>query len=473
MIELRESVASLPKFNSLLSASFILYVLSLLIIGFSYQSYEPLLIINFYFLFFILVTSLLSGKNNLDDFSSTILIFSICLFWTAISSIYLNVFDDSQYKGQDSGFFLELAQGAVFINPNIFGSNFYDGIGAVNFWKLFYDLFYLAGFSKLPYIGVTINTIFVSLSGLFSLKMVKLLYPSDPKRYFRFLILFSSCGLFMLFASLHLRDAFVLFFVTLQSYGWIRFIRYKNSSNFFLLFFITVICSYTLFWLRAEFTALGFGFLAAFLGSFILTNQLSRISQLFLYSLSAFIGITVVILLLNYTSVISDLVDSSINYSKVGAEASGGSLGYELIISQPLPIRIFLSSIFLFILPVPFWSGMEENSIYYLFKSLNAVYFYFIIPLIVLSFINFLSFKGLRNTENYFLLFCILGFTTVVAFTSVESRHIGSFIPLFLLFCLIPGFNKTIEKKNYLTLLLLFVCLIILIHTAWIFIKYL
>ena len=38
----------------------------------------------------------------------------------------------------------------------------------------------------------------------------QIIYPQDDDRYIRFIPLFSSCGLFMLFATLHLIDAFIL-----------------------------------------------------------------------------------------------------------------------------------------------------------------------------------------------------------------------------------------------------------------------
>lgn len=473
MIEKREHENSIRKPTFLLSSSFFLYFISIITISFSYQSYEPILVINFFFFSFLLLIYFLSNKKDFDIFCATLFIFNVCLFWTSVAAVYFNVFDDQQYQGQDSGFFLELSKGAIFINPILFGTNYYDGIGAVNFWKLFYDLFALMGFAKLPYIGVTINTVIVSLSGLFSLKMVKLIYPSDTKRFYRYLFLFSSCGLFMLFASLHLRDAFILLFVTLQAYGWMRIIRYPNLINFILLLLITSISTFSLLWLRTEFSALGFGFLLAFLASFIITNKWSRASQFLIYLFSAFMVGLLVFLMYSYTSVIYDLLDSTSLYAKEMAKASGNSLGYDLILSQPLPIRLILSSFFIFILPIPFWSGMEENSIYFLLKSLNAVYFYFVIPLLVLSFLNFLSFKRLRNNINFFLLFCILGFTLIVAATSMEGRHIGSFLPLFLLFSLIPSLNKTLEKKNYRTILLAFLSMILMVHTLWIIIKYL
>ena len=119
------------RLNLLSISSFFLYLFSLLIIGFSYQSFEPYIVISTLSFIFISITYLLCGRNNFDDFISTLLIFTVCLFWSSVSSIYLNVFNDSQYFGADSGFFLELSKGERFENPILFGSNFYDGIGAV------------------------------------------------------------------------------------------------------------------------------------------------------------------------------------------------------------------------------------------------------------------------------------------------------------------------------------------------------
>jgi len=471
MIVFRGLAPSFSRLNLFSLSSFILYLVSLPIISLAYQSIEPILVINLFFFTFSSLLYLICGRRNFDDLISTIFIFNICLFWSAIGSIYLNVFDDLQYKGADSGFFLELARGKYFENPILFGSNFYDGIGAVNFWKIFYDFFSSIGFSKAPYIGVTINTMFVSLSGLFSLKIVKILYPQDDDRYIRFILLFSSCGLFMLFAALHLRDAFILFFVTLQAFAWVKFIDKKNLINFLLLLSISFVSSYALLYLRAEFLALSFGFFLAFLVSYLLTNNLSAIRRSLLTFFLSSIGLIALILIFNNSSTFTDLISASNLYAEAGK--GSGSLGYDLIISQPLPIRLLLGSLMLFIMPIPVWSGIEMNSIYFLFKSLNAVYFYFMIPLILLSLFNFYAFRGIRNEQNYFLLFCILGFTSVVVLTSSENRHIGSFLPLFLLFSLIPSFNNRKEIKNYITLFLLFFSFILLLHSLWILIEYL
>ena len=389
MIELRASVPSITKFNLLTFSSFTLYLISLATICFSYQSIEPFLIINFFLSLFLGLVFLLCGRRHFDDFISTFFIFSICLFWSAIASIYLNVFDDSQYTGGDSGFFLELAKGGYFVNPIFLGSNFYDGIGAVSVWKIFYDIFAIAGFAKLPYIGVTINIILVSLSGLFSLKMVKMIYPNDQSRYYRFIFLYCSCGLLMLFASLHLRDAFVLLVVTFLSFGWVNFIKHKTFIDFLALSLITAISSFAFLYLRAEFVALSLGFALSFSVAYLLTKNLSRLNKNVLVLLFCLLGIMLLTLVSNLTSSFSDLFEASIAYSQ--AAEKSGSLGYEFIISQPLPIRLILGSIILFIMPIPFWSGIELNSIYYLFKSLSAFYFYFFIPLMFLSLLNFLD----------------------------------------------------------------------------------
>ncbi len=52
--------------------------------------------------------------------------------------------------------------------------------------------------------------------------------------------------------------------------------------------------------------------------------------------------------LFNFTSTISDLMEASLAYSQAGNLE--GSLGYEFVISQPLPIKLLLGSILLFAL---------------------------------------------------------------------------------------------------------------------------
>ena len=64
----------------------------------------------------------------------------------------------------------------------------YDGYGAVSFWAFFYDLFAEVGFSKIPHIGITINIIFMTFSGILIFKTARKIYADENYRANRLFI---------------------------------------------------------------------------------------------------------------------------------------------------------------------------------------------------------------------------------------------------------------------------------------------
>lgn len=61
------------------------------------------------------------------------------------------------------------------------------------------------------------------------------------------------------------------------------------------------------------------------------------------------------------------------SYADITADQhSADSLGIALIVNQAMPIRLVLGSIYLFVFPIPFWSGFQLESVYHVFKSFNV-----------------------------------------------------------------------------------------------------
>jgi hypothetical protein len=93
------------------------------------------------------------------------------------------------------------------------------------------------------------------------------------------------------------------------------------------------------------------------------------------------------------------------------------------------------------------------------------------IPLLVLALWRLLSRKSLRRPVVMFQLFLVAGFAMAIAGTSLETRHFGDFLPSLFILALVPDLSQKIDKKAYQTLLMLFVVLLAVMHSAWLIIK--
>jgi hypothetical protein len=143
------------------------------------------------------------------------------------------------------------------------------------------------------------------------------------------------------------------------------------------------------------------------------------------------------------------------------------SLGMALIWNQPLPVRMVLGSIYLYVFPIPFWSGFQLESVYNVFKSANVVFFYFVLPLLAISILRLIRHKQARSVSVLFMLFLTLGFTLAIAGSSLETRHFGAFLlPIFVL-ATIPDLRERNVRLQYKRYLFVVLSGVIVVHLAW------
>jgi hypothetical protein len=162
------------------------------------------------------------------------------------------------------------------------------------------------------------------------------------------------------------------------------------------------------------------------------------------------------------------LTDQYLHYNTSAIDlATKDSLGTSLIIKQIFLIRLILGIVYIFVFPIPVWSGFQLETVYHLFKSFNAIFMYLLIPLIILSFRRIYQFRIFRTPAMLFCLFTVLGFALGIASTSLETRHLGAFfVPLFLV-ALLPDLELKEDRIAYKNLLLHFMVAIFIVHILW------
>jgi len=330
------------------------------------------------------------------------------------------------------------------------------------------------GFEKDRYIGILINIVTVAYTGVIAVKIFRLLYGNDTDRIKRLITLFSFCGIFSMFAAIHLRDALALLTVTSLAYGWNAYLSKPNFRAVLLLVGLTT-ASFVFFgFVRAEFVYVPLAMLLAGVTALFIGGKGGGLGQL--VSVAAAVsglGVAMVALPNLSEQVLPTLFDQGGAYAQMSAErASSDSLGAALLGNQPLLIKIIFGSVLLYIFPVPFWSGFQFETVYHLFKSLNVIFFYFLIPLFALSLLRLSRVKSLRTPAMMFNVFVVLGFTMAVASSSGETRHLGSFlVPLFMV-ALLPDLNVRGTKKAYKILLGYFLFAVLFVHLTWAVLKF-
>jgi hypothetical protein len=396
-------------------------------------------------------------------------IFAVGFFMAGVAAIYTIYFHETS---DATYFFLDAsAQGRnLFLKTLV---SIREGALAVIVWNKFYDIFTFLGFSRSQFIGVTFNVTIVALTGVIAVKIARHVYGNDPYRFKRLTLLMSASGLLWLFAATHLRDSLILFVVTVLVYSWVLFLKKHDSGMrlFQVIAFSMLICLFIGF-LRREFVFVPVAMAMAGLGSLLIGKKLGR-NQISFYFL-VIIGLVGLII---WASFFGDSIQYAFIRGNEGyAEAlalkhSGDSLGMALIVNQPLPIRLVIGSIYLFVYPIPFWSGFQIESAYHLFKSFNVIFFYFVIPLLVMTLWQLWGQKEKPTSEILFCLFTTLGFTVAIAGTSLETRHLGVFLVPIFITALLPDLRVDSVWNKYKQLLTIFILSVVLVHIIWLVLK--
>jgi len=454
------------------SVNLILVAAGAILATIAYGSTLPILAAALIFIptYFVLLVTPLGGRWEQRMFTRQ---FAVGFAAAGVAGIYAELLSDPLQLSQDAGHFFRFAtQDATGLTLAEIRTQS-NGSIAIVIWREIYDALAILGFPKARYIGVVINVTVVALSGVFLIKMARYVYGEDKKRFHRLIILVSFCGIFWLFAAVHLRDGFVLLTIVISVWVWAWYLQ-KPGMDFRVVMLVvcSVLFSNILPFLRAElfFAPLALG--VAGTAALILGAESSRLRWIGLL-----VGALGLLLLIanNGTTAARFLYvvqRANIAYFELArSQSEPNSLGMALILDQPVVIRLVLGTLYLYVFPIPFWVGFQIDNVYNLFISLNTIFFYFLIPLLVLGVAIVARNQRARTPGVFFHLFIALGFSVAVALTSLEMRHIGPFLMSVLLIALLPDLTQVEIRRTYQYILVYFLVLMGAAHIAWLIIK--
>ena len=396
-------------------------------------------------------------------------VYSVCFLMAGVAAVYANQFSPvGQLSGGDAAGFFNLATADAKGLSIVQIERLSEGAFAIWIWRAVYDFCDYIGFEKLPYVGVCFNTTVVSMSGVVGIKMARLIFGQDAYRFQQLTLLLASCGLIWLLSALHLRDGLVFFMVTVATYVWLWFVIKPSLWRLILVTVISLGFASILLYLRREFAFVPLALMMAAFFSVAITSisrRRQKASSIVMATLSFFIAIA---LLFNFgESLFLAMRAGADSYSTVSRETGAGGLGYNAVVNQPLPIKIFMGSLYLFIFPIPVWAGLQLDSAYHLFKSLNAPFFYALLPLLAIATRHITLGVTARSNEALFLFFVSVGFVSSIAVTSLETRHLAAFLMPIFLFAILPDFRLKTIRRQYHVILAIWMFLLLLIHMAW------
>lgn len=410
------------------------------------------------------------GRAEIAIFARSI---AVGMVAAGIASYYAYVQLDPYQLGSDAASFYELSSQSGPARTLQDLRTITEGAGAVVLWGWFYDLAAIVGFPREPYVGISINIVIVAVAAVISLRSARCLYGEDDYRFSRLILFFTIAGNMWLFAGLHLRDSSIFLIVVMLAHFWIAYLAELKHSKVVVAVMATLLSMPLLEVLRKEFFYIPL--MVGFIALLCLNFSRGRGDTRFITLVSIFFGLALagVGLVAFGEDVQRLLFTGQQTYSEAAiADARSGSLGTALIVEQPLLIRIGLGVPYLFYFPIPFWSGFSGEGAILLFKSINAVAFYFISAFLFAGGFLILSDKRLRSPAFLFVLLVPFAFSISVALTSLESRHLGVFMSLFFLIGLLPDLRETAERNLVRFSLILIVVVVALVHAAWFALRY-
>ena len=449
----------------------VMWFFSAILIISAYESIVPFLFCASLILF---VTSLLTFFSSLSLNELKMVHLSLITYFIGVGivSIYL------LHLGDNGG------NGLYFYEASISGGQFQsavekfdfetrgENIAAIYVWESMYLFARSLGLEYARYIGQITNAIFLSLSLIMVLKSAEIITGDYKRKIGLISAMFLASGIIWLFGSTHLRDGQVLFYFLALIYFWIRLIARPNFLNVMLLIPVTIFCIWIFRMLRVEFSFLPGIFLVTAAAAFLLSNiSYHRLLKLLPLISTIFVcgGIAVYLI---FQDLLLQLVTAYEIYTEVSTRRGDeSSLGNQLVVNAPIPLRIIFGAAYLFVFPIPVWSGFQLDSARHLFISLNAVYFYFFTPAYIYSVWRVLKTQKLRTTANLFLILVVVGMTFGIALTSLESRHFGQLLPLMILTVANLDFSDVDTKKDLKRLTVIYLAGILGIHALWFVLK--
>lgn len=437
-----------------------------------YQSMQPLAVIGLSLVVGAGLTCL--ADERLESLKTFLILFSTGWLMVGVGGFYAEVFRDPLQLDSDAGMFFDLArsEAAGLSLDEVIAIT--ESVGAIIVWRAVYDALAEIGIDRARYVGLAINVVAVSLSGVLAARACQRLFPGDTARLHRMRLMLSLCGLFWLYSAVHLRDAAVLLLITSSFYVWLRQLLQPGLLSTVGSLGATAALAFALGLLRQEFFLVPVAIAAiALLSRMLFETTSARSSVATRFVVVVFVSAAGAALLYPTLPELTDTFSrgTDVYREQVELEAATGSLGNALVVQQPAPVRAVVGLAYMALFPVPVWSGLQLETAGAMFKSLNALFFYAFVPLFALSMHRAVTGRGMQRHVHLYMVGIVIVFGVGVALTSLESRHFGAFLVPAFCAALLPDLGEPATRRSYLRLLIGLLACMAAVHLVWAVVK--
>jgi hypothetical protein len=274
--------------------------------------------------------------------------------------------------------------------------------------------------TQVPIIFVIPNIFASAFFIIFSLMIAKSLFPSKYVKYIFWVSVLDP--LLMVYSTVIMKDVIISFMI---SFSFVLFIKFKKNINRSFQFILWSLSSLIAFFFRWRALGIISGFVSL---RIIFSNKISLVNKTFivlfisisfmLFSIVSGKTINVLRVINKNKSIVSTEKDirSAVNTSNQEDSRNAGRLGTIINNINSFPIRTVARSAMSFLAPIPpmqfyqFEWGKDINSRQArIFKDLVGFYWYSIMPLFLLGFINFIKSKDYFYPLSFLLVIFAMG----------------------------------------------------------------
>jgi len=343
---------------------------------------------------------------------------------------------------------------------------------AIAAWQGLYAAGWWLGLSFGTYTAVMFNALVMGISGSLTVATARALFGHDPWRLRRVGTLFAFCGLSLLFGALLLRDCFVVFFTTLWFWGVVRWLVRPCARTLVAAAILTAVSVCAMLFLRDEAVVLFglFGGLAIACWYAARRLNAARLSVIAL-ALAAVLAASPYIA--GYAQAFLNAQTSGEDkYTSLSEqEDTGSSLGMRLIVHQSLPVRLVFGTGLLLVNPIPLSANFRAGALeYYWIRGYHGIYQVLVLPLGLAGLLAagrmLLQERRKAFPWMFVALFLLLGVLAVVS-SSGELRHLGQFMPAFMILAALPDTRQVRDRLRVRWIALPWYAAVMLAHAAW------
>lgn len=252
------------------------------------------------------------------------------------------------------------------------------------------------------------------------------------------------CPLFLVYGVELLRDGYAVLLVSIMLFGAVGLAHQGGRFRLALFAVLLAICSYYMVFLRVEFLFIPLLIVASAVFARFCYGPRTATSALLLFVVGA-LGIVALLIVASLLATLAQGAQAYEAFYQSQAVATGdaaNSLGYKLVVSLPLPLRLLIGSVTMHINPIPLWAFFSDEFMpAFWLRSLNGIWICALMPL-VLTGLFALHARRFRTRVCQPALLIVtltyLGGLGAITITSLEIRHLSAFYPAFFILAAAP-----------------------------------